>query len=251
MPLTRRGGSVRGPARRGFTLVEITIAAVIFLVLSGIIFQMFIKGTRTGVKATWRTHVAGKSRSALRQIKEAIDGSSYPSVVSLTNYQENADPLYAFTLGPSPSASVAGGSLTTHVYDAAGATVASWYRCHPLDQTPMAAPLGIPSGYAALHALELRDSESYPGKRLDLWMTITTGTINPVIPPDVTLAGAPQIERLLTTEVEKVDLTVATTGTAGGNYMLTVRVTSRDPSDGYMRVVEESRANVNVAVVGP
>ncbi len=239
---------VRAPRqlRAGFTLVEITISAVIFLILTGIVFEMYTKGSKAGAKATWRAQVTGRSRAGIRQIKEAIDGSSYPSVVSFTDYRETTT-AYIFDL-EAPTSSVVGTTTTTHSYSAQG-TVATWYACHPIVPPVMAAP-GTPNGVGTQFVLKLEPSTLYPSSRLDLVMDISSGPVQDT-PPDVTIGTLVLLEsRRLVTEVERLDLTVPT-NSAPGNNVVGIRITCRDPIDGYMRVVEESRANANVAIPSP
>lgn len=215
------------------------IAGTIFMVLSGTVFQMFIKGSKAGAKATWRAQVIGKSRNALRQLKEAIDGSSYPSLVSLTNYQENDDAQFAFTLGAFTE-SIPGTGSTTYAFRDAG-TVLTFYGCFPRDLTPLGPPDGMPNGVANRYTVALVESDVYPD-RLDLQMTINTGTISDALEVD----EGPDVTRTLATEIEEFLIT-APDAAGDGNWVVQLGITSRDPVDGFMRVVEESRANVNVA----
>lgn len=248
----RAGRTARTEARapgtrgRGFTLVELVISVVIFLVLMGTVFQMYTKGSKAGAKATWRSQVTGKSRAALRRIKEAVDGTSYPSVVSYTDYAETT-PGYGFRL-QAATASTAGGAVTTYTWDAEG-EVLRFFACHPAVPPLMATP-GVPNGQAAEYVFELEQSAHYGGNRLDLRMRVSTGPVTGDS-SGITVGALTEVQSLkIATELERVELAIPTGG-ATGNAVVSFRLVSRDPIDGRMRVIEESRANVNTAILPP
>lgn len=224
------------------------LASVIFMVLAGIVFQMFQSGTKAGAKATWRTHVTGKARAAMRQVRAMAGASSYPTVVSLTNYVETPDG-YEFQLQGNGVAG-AGGAVFT--YDAPGEIV-EFYRCIPLDQTPLADTASGSNGQVERYRLRLVDSPKYPGRRRELVLeqSITTATGSTGTPPEVQIdAWGAATSQTLCTEVESFVVEVPPGGLGNANVVVTFRLNLQDPIDGNMRVEEVGRTNINTQILG-
>ena len=80
---------------RGFTIVELLIAAgllAVFLIGIGI---FFLQGNKAAAKGTWRVHTVEKMRLGMSLLRRALDGTSYPSFTSNRHFLEIGpdDPL--------------------------------------------------------------------------------------------------------------------------------------------------------------
>ena len=84
------------PARsRGFTIVELLIAAGLLSVFLVGIGTFFLQGNKAAAKGTWRVHTVEKMRLGMSLLRRALDGTSYPSFTSNRHFSELGpdDPL--------------------------------------------------------------------------------------------------------------------------------------------------------------
>ena len=71
-----------------FTLVEILVAAGILSIFLIGIGLFFLQGNKAAAKGTWRVHTVEKMRLGMSLLRRALDGTSYPSFTSNTDFSE-------------------------------------------------------------------------------------------------------------------------------------------------------------------
>ena len=242
----------RRPA--GFTLVEVIFAVTLFGLLVLIVFEMFVKGNKTASKATWRVHAQQAQRLGLRQAKELLQASSYPTVIRIGDFIEVKD---GYRMGLGDTASVeagAGTSLTSY-----GFTAEDWimrfYSCQPCEDVEYTGSTEETRvGTAAGVALQLVPRAGAPGL-FELWVETARADVS--WDPDagdlvVGDFGTPERRRLMY-DVESVSVLLPTTRTADGLYVPSGSVVELgavcvDPWDRRMRLRESTRVEVNVEI---
>jgi len=74
--------------RNGFTIVELLIAAGLLSVFLVGIGAFFLQGNKAAAKGTWRVHTVEKMRLGMSLLRRALDGTSYPSFTSNSDFSE-------------------------------------------------------------------------------------------------------------------------------------------------------------------
>ncbi len=73
---------------RAFTIVEMLIAAGLLGVFLLGIGAFFLQGNKAAAKGTWRVHTVNKMRLGMSLLRRALDGTSYPSFTSNSDFSE-------------------------------------------------------------------------------------------------------------------------------------------------------------------
>ena len=238
---------------KGFSLIEIALGVMIFSLVSGIVFTIYSRSNTYAAKGTWRVHTVAKQRTALRQMKDFLEKSSYPSAIRVDNYVEDTTSAYKMKLGSggsvSATAAASGTTNSLQVYSfTADGDVLSFHVCIP-DQdfggvkfTGKASSvlLSLETGGATSSAMRLIATSAIA----DVQLSGTQLTVG--VPAD-----ADKRRIVLLEDVKQVDVGVSSVAFTKEKTVMEISVKTVDPFDGRLALRETAKAVVNVIVEKP
>jgi prepilin-type N-terminal cleavage/methylation domain-containing protein len=90
-PLSGRFGSLPGRPGRGFTIVELMMAAGILAVFLFFVYKLFLGGTRSANKAQWINNAVEQLRNTTNYISSQLKSTSYPTTLLSNVIQDPSD----------------------------------------------------------------------------------------------------------------------------------------------------------------
>ena len=257
---------------RAFTIVELLIAAGLLSVFLLGIGTFFLQGNKAAAKGTWRVHTVEKMRLGMSLLRRALDGTSYPSYTSNSDFLEfgpEHDSAGDYDLNFAKDFSKESTTPVTFVAGIdefiVGFTTVTPYQ---LDEVGNSVPgSGLATAYTI--ALNLDNSktviDSNKGTSYDLAdltiegqeqvYTYTAGT-----PPALDFIDQPGFTRIRIPDVHQVSFRVAKSypnpeyeGTKSTDFpriTLEIYIECRDPFDGRLAVTQTLVYMINTQVRG-
>lgn len=111
--------------KRAFTIVEVSVAAILFVVVCGAVYKIF-SGVSTGFqRSTKSLNMQNEMRNGLTYMREEMQRASYRSEVKINGTGVKEDG-FEFKISKEP---------TIDPMAASGKTIAKWYICKPFNKS--------------------------------------------------------------------------------------------------------------------
>ncbi|MBI3890427.1 MAG: hypothetical protein HY303_02730 [Candidatus Wallbacteria bacterium] len=232
----------RGP---GFSLIEIALGVIVFTMVSGIVWTIYSKSNTYAAKGTWRVQTAAKQRLALRQVKDFLEKSSYPSAIRVDNYIE--DPSYQMQLGAggslSGTAATSGATVGMSVYEFKTVGPILDFSASTPDQDFGGLKVAGISNHVVL-SLETKGSTS---SAMQLVATSDAFKVE-LAGGKLSVASTPFKKQriVLLEDVAEIDVGISGLASTKEKTLVEFCVLTKDPYDGKLRLRETAKAVVNV-----
>lgn len=237
--------------RLGFSFVETTLAILIVSILISITMTIYSRSNKYAAKGTWRVNTVARQRLALRQIKDFLDKSSYPSVVKVANFYESSPDFgsdkYLMEVKKGKPMAATSSALAYSTFDVPG-EILRFHACTPRQELEgLGSALNVVPGQARLIVLSL-EQKGVTTSSLRLVVTSSTA--------DITLGGSAvqvggfgaETSNAMLDDIGQVNVGVSRDAAAVEKTVLEFEVVNVDPFDGRLRVRETAKATVNVRV---
>ncbi|MBI4867007.1 MAG: hypothetical protein HY816_08640 [Candidatus Wallbacteria bacterium] len=235
----------------GYSLIEIALGVLIFSLVSGITMTIYSRSNTYAAKGTWRVQTTAKQRTALRQVKDFLEKSSYPSVIRVNNYYESSPDFgsedFVMKLGSGTALKGTSAAVSYYSFETAG-PVLEFFACTPRQELEgLASALKEVPGTARKLVLSLEATAS-TSSRMRLIATSSSAevTLNGEKVQVGTLGTETPI--VLLEDVTAVVVGVSTQAATREKTVLELQVVNSDPFDGRLKLREIAKATINVRV---
>lgn len=235
----------------GFSLIETALAVLIVSIIIGIVMTIYSSSNKYAAKGTWRIATISRQRLCLRQVKDYLERSSYPSVIQVANFFEGSPTFgtndYVMQLGAGTPVASTTGTLQDFAFTAPG-PILTFYACTPRQELEGIDSLGtVIPGKASLMVLSL---ESTSGASSAMRLVVTSSTAEVALSGNSVSVGTATSGATipLLDDVAQVTVGVAPGSATTEKTVVEFAVETADPFDKKLRVHENARATVNVRI---
>jgi type II secretory pathway pseudopilin PulG len=237
--------------RFGFSLIEMALGVLIVSIVIGIVMTIYSRSNKYAAKGAWRVNTISRQRLCLRQVKDFLERSSYPSVIQANNYLE-ASPGFgsdAYCLQLTRGTPMANTSSTNQFFSyTVPGEVLRFYSCTPRQELEgLAAVVSVIPGQASRYVISLE-----AGATADSAMRLVATSAA----ADVTLSGSDvqvgtfgaETSISLLDDVSLLSVGVSPESSSEEKTVVEFEVETADPFDGRLKVHEKAKAVVNVRI---
>lgn len=237
--------------RLGFSLIEMALGVLIVSIVIGIVMTIYSRSNQYAAKGAWRVNTISRQRLCLRQVKDFLERSSYPSVIQANNYYE-ASPGFgsdayclALTRGtPTPNTSSTSQFFS---YDTPG-EILRFFSCTPRQELEgLAAVVSVIPGQASRYVISLQAGETAQSA---MRLVATSAAAEVTLSGNAVQVGAfgPETSINLLDDVSLLSVGISPESSSEEKTVVEFEVETADPFDGRLKVHEKAKAVVNVRI---